>query len=96
MNRHMRAAIDRVKAGWKIFAQVHRDRATSALEFEQKELENIFTLLLYGNFIGIPAAPSAVALELLPYMEDEIALMLLRVDMSLDPLGEVVGMLGMD
>ncbi len=81
---------------WEIAVQVHRDKATGMLEFELKEMENIFVLLLFGSFVGLPSPPSAMALELMPYMEEEIKLMISRADMAQDPLGSLLGMLEVD
>ena len=92
--------LDSIKAFFKeaytVVRQVNRDKATGMLEFELKELENIFLLLIIGGFVGMPSPPAPVALELLPYLEKEIAIMLSRSDLSNDPLGALMGMLEMD
>lgn len=77
-------------------AQIQRDKATDMLEFELKELENIFALLVLGGFAGFPAPPAPIALELLPHMERELKIMLARSDLAQDPLGALMGMLQMD
>lgn len=76
--------------------QIQREKASEMLEFELKELENIFALLILGGFVGLPAPPAPLALELLPLMERELKIMLARNDLSLDPLGSLVGMLQVD
>jgi hypothetical protein len=92
--------LDSIKAFFKeayvVVRQVNRDKATGMLEFELKELENIFLLLIIGGFVGMPSPPAPVALELLPYLEKEIAIMLSRSDLSNDPLGALMGMLEID
>jgi hypothetical protein len=85
-----------LKEFWKVTVQVQRDKATGMLEFELKELENIFVLLLFGSFVGMPIPPTAMAFELMPYMEDEIKLMISRADLAQDPLGNLLGMLEID
>lgn len=85
-----------LKVFWETAVQVHRDKATGMLEFELKEIENIFVLLLFGSFVGLPSPPSAMALELMPHMEDEIKLMIFWADMAQDPLGSLLGMLEVD
>lgn len=75
-------------------AQVDRDKATGLLEFELLELENIFALLVLGSFIGLPAPPVHLTLQLLPHMERELQLMLERVSVAHDGLAEVVSVLG--
>jgi hypothetical protein len=79
-----------------VVAQVHRDKASGMLEFELKELENFFMLLLLGSLVGIPSPPAAVAVELLPYLENELRLMIARADLAQDPLGALMGMLEID
>jgi len=85
-----------IKSAFEVFTQVNREKATSMLEFELKELENIFALLILGGFAGLPSPPSPIAVELLPYMERELTILLSRTDLSQDPLGVLMGMLEID
>ena len=39
----------KIASFFRIMAQVNREKATEMLEFELKELENIFTLLILGG-----------------------------------------------
>lgn len=70
-----------------------RQTSTDRLEFELRELENIFGLLVLGSFTGIPNPPSGVSLRLLPYMLREILIMKNRVRDLDDVFGEVAGMM---
>ncbi|MFQ3620203.1 MAG: hypothetical protein SNJ78_04555 [Spirochaetales bacterium] len=81
---------------WNTAVQVHRDKATGMLEFELTEMENLFTVLIFGSFIGFPAPPAALAMELLPYIEEELRVMVSRSDFAQDPLGAIMGMLNVD
>jgi len=63
---------------------------------EAQELENIFSLLLLGSFVGFPAPPTFLAVELLPYMEREMQVLQYRADTSGDMLAELCGILGVD
>jgi hypothetical protein len=92
----LRALREYVRKLLEVVVQVHRDKASGVLEFELKELENFFMLLLLGGLVGIPAPPAAVAVELLPYLEDELRLMIARADLAQDPLGALMGMLEID
>ncbi len=76
--------------------QVNREKASGMLEFELKELENIFSLLILGGFVGMPSPPVPIAIELLPYMERELTIMLARTDMAQDPIGSLMGILEVD
>ena len=73
---------------------VNRNKATEMLEFELIELRNIFALLLFGSFVGMPAPPVHITLQLLPFMERDIQLMLQRINVAHDALAEVVSTLG--
>ena len=73
---------------------VNRNKATELLSFEVMELENIFTLLLFGSFTGIPSPPVHITLQLLPLMERELKLMFSRINVAHDGLAEVVSILG--
>lgn len=86
----------KIASFFKIVAQVNREKATEMLEFELKELENIFSLLIIGGFVGMPSPPVPIAIELLPYMERELTVMLSRSDLASDPLGSLAGLLEMD
>jgi len=92
----LQALLQHVRNMLGVVAQVHRDKASGMLEFELKELENFFMLLLLGGLVGIPSPPAAVAVELLPYLEDELRLMIARADLAQDPLGALMGMLQID
>ena len=59
------ASIKRILAD---FDASHRDSVSALTGVEVKELENIFALLLLGSFIGLPAPPSFLAVELMPFM----------------------------
>lgn len=73
---------------------VSRSKATAMLEFELLELRNIFALLLFGSFVGMPAPPVHITLQLHPYMTEDIELMLRRINVAHDALSEVVSTLG--
>lgn len=70
-----------------------RHTSTDRLEFELRELENVFGLLVLGSFIGVPSPPSGVSLRVLPYMLREILVMNRRVRDLDDMFGEVAGMM---
>ncbi|MCK4543441.1 MAG: hypothetical protein KAU17_14515 [Spirochaetales bacterium] len=74
----------------------HREQAAGLTEFEARELENIFVLLLMGSFTGIPAPPSFIAAELLPHLQHEIKVLKFRAENASDSLAEMAGLLGID
>jgi hypothetical protein len=74
----------------------HRDKVTELTAFEQKELENLFVLLLMGSFTGVPSPPSFIAAELLPHMEHEIKVLNQRAKDSFDSLADMSSLLDID
>ncbi|MBP7495242.1 MAG: hypothetical protein KA771_07085 [Spirochaetales bacterium] len=81
---------------WSTIVQIQRDKATGILEFELNEMENLFVVLLIGSFIGLPSPPAAMAIELLPYLEEELRIMVSRADFAQDPLGSIMGIVNID
>ena len=55
-----------------------RNEASSTLELELAEMESVFAVLVLGSLTGLPLPHSQVSLELLPYMEDELEVMMAR------------------
>lgn len=74
----------------------HREKLTQLTAFEARELENIFVLLLFGSFTGMPAPPSFIAVELLPFLEHEMRVLNQRAENSSDALAELMGTLDAD
>jgi hypothetical protein len=86
--------IEKIRLFFKDLETINGNKATDILEFELLELRNIFALLLFGSFVGMPAPPVHITLQLLPYAEKEVQLMLRRVNVAHDALAEVVSTLG--
>ena len=72
----------------------HRANVCSLTITEMEELQNIFALLLLGSFVGLPAPPSFLAVELLPYMQKELEILNKRAGSANDMLSEMFGALG--
>jgi hypothetical protein len=75
------------------YVEVFSDKATSMVAWEERELTNIFAVLVLGMFVGLPSPPAQITLELLPEMEDEFWLMLEKVETAQDPLAEMFSVL---
>lgn len=69
-------------------------KATAQMEYEIKEMENSFTLMLFGNFVGLPSPPMPVAFDLLPVMTDDLDRMLLRASETGNGLSELASIMG--
>jgi hypothetical protein len=72
-----------------LLSKLTRHQATGIVEWEKSELENIFSLLVLGSFIGIPASPTQISLELLPYMEKELIQMGHKVQTATGPISDL-------
>ncbi len=75
---------------------IHREKAAGVTLWEEKELENIFMLLLMGSFSGIPAPPAFISAELLPLLSSELKVFNERAENSFDTLAEMTGILNID
>lgn len=69
-------------------------KATAQIEYEIREMENSFSLMLFGNFIGLPSPPMPMALDLLPVMADDLDRMLLRSSQTGNGLSELASIMG--
>ncbi|MGV8080822.1 MAG: hypothetical protein AB2L22_12305 [Syntrophales bacterium] len=73
-----------------------RERLAALTCIEERELENIFALLLLGSFVGLPAPPTFLSVELLPFMERELQVLHQRAEDAPDTLAEMMGILGVE
>jgi len=87
---------DKIVSLFKDTDAVMRAKAVETIEYEARELDNIFGILVLGAFIGIPSPPIQITMELLPLMEKELHIMLDKVLTAHDPLGDLFSVLGID
>lgn len=87
---------NRLQSLWQRADAVMRGKAVEAIEYEIDELVNIFGILVLGTFIGIPAPPVHVSMELLPLMSEELDVMLDRIMTAHDPLGDLFSVFSID
>ncbi len=45
------------------------------IKWEEEELENVFALILFGDYIGLPHPPTELTYRLLPYVIRELYVM---------------------
>jgi hypothetical protein len=74
---------------WKVGDRVGRGKAVEAVESEVEEMENIFGILVLGSFVGMPSPPMQISLDLMPYMEKELILMMEKVDTANEPISQL-------
>ena len=89
MNTIIKSIRDRIISIWKIFDEVARGKAVGTIESELEEMENIFGILVLGSFIGMPAPPMQISLDLMPLMEKELVLMMEKVDTANEPIAQL-------
>jgi len=85
--------LSRLKKLLQDIEEINRGNVSELHEWEERELRNIFALLVVGSFTGIPSPPVHITMELLPEMEDDLRIMLNRIQTAHDPLGELFSLL---
>ncbi|NJE85879.1 hypothetical protein E3E23_08600 [Thermococcus sp. CX2] len=73
-----------------------RHQSTEYIEFELRELENVFALVLMGAFVGIPSPPTTLVIRLMPHMVKEMHVMQQRAINMDDIFAEIAGMFDID
>ena len=76
----------KIAAFLKVSDEIARGKAVKSIEYEVEEMENIFGILVLGSFIGLPSPPMQISLDLMPFMEKELILMLEKVDTASAPI----------
>ncbi|AIU70640.1 hypothetical protein TEU_10020 [Thermococcus eurythermalis] len=92
MKDREKSPVENLKAFLRGFFGAFKHSSTEYLEFELRELENVFALILMGEFVGIPSPPTTLVIRLLPHMTRELYVMQRRVVDMDDILGELAGM----
>ncbi len=90
MNNLLKKIKNIFKHHWRLYDEVARETAVETLEVELGEMENIFGLLVLGSFVGLPAPPMAITLDLLPEMEKHLKIMLNKVDTANEPISDLL------
>jgi hypothetical protein len=93
LNAILKSIIDKIVAFWKIGEEVARGKAVGTIEHEVEELENIFGILVLGSFVGMPSPPMQISLDLMPFMEKELILMMQKVDTAHEPISQLFSIL---
>ena len=88
----MARILENVKYFIKGFISAFKQQSTEYLEFEERELENVFALLLMGAFVGIPSPPTTLVMRLMPHMVREIYVMQQRAVNMDDIFGEMAAL----
>lgn len=84
--RKIKSKLEQVDAGV-------RSRAVATVEWECREMEHVFSLLVLGSLVGLPSPPLQITLELMPEMEQELLLMLSKIETARSPLSDLASIL---
>jgi len=96
MNVFIKDMKDKISGAWKIADEVFRGKAVDTIEFELEELEHIFGILVLGSYVGMPSPPMQISLDLMPFMEKELILMMKKVDTANEPISDLFSVLNVD
>ena len=87
-------AVREIRGFFKGLDMANRHKATDQLDYEAREMEHTFTLLLFGDAVGLPSPPIAVTMDLLPLMKDDYERMVLRATQTGNGLSEFASIIG--
>jgi len=74
--------------------EANRQKATDQIEYEAKEMEHMFTLMIFGDAVGLPSPPISVTIELVPLMTDDFERMILRATQTGNGFSEIASIIG--
>jgi hypothetical protein len=80
----------------KLVDEIRRNKSVDIIESEIVQLEHIFSILAFGQFIGIPSSPTQISLDLLPVSEKSVALLVSRMSAQNEPLAELASVFRID
>ncbi len=75
---------------------VQRSKAVDTIAWETEELRHIFALLVLGQAVGLPAPPADLTFALLPDMEDDLRLLISRLDTAQAPFSQLYSSLSVE
>jgi len=79
---------------WRGLVEFFKLKSTETLEFEVRECEHIFALLVLGSLVGLPQPPVGITLRLAPLLMREVGVMWRRAGEMDDFFGEIAAILG--
>lgn len=89
MTGYLKTAVCWLIDMWKTADRVARSKAVESIETEEEEMTHLFGLLVLGSYVGLPSPPMQISMDLMPYMEKELILMLEKVDTANEPLSQL-------
>lgn len=80
----------------KIADEVARSKAVDIIENEIIQLEYIFSILAFGQYIGLPSSPTQISLDLIPASEKSLNLLISRISTQNEPIAELASVFKVD
>ena len=96
MNPIVKTIKNKLLEAWKIADGVARGKAVESIEYVTEEMDHIFGILVLGSFVGLPSPPMQISLDLMPFMEQELMLMMEKVDTAHEPISDLFSELDID
>ncbi len=96
MNNNIYKIIKSLKKKGLLIDEIARARAVDIAEQELSELEHVFSLITFGVFIGLPSPPMQITLDLLPLCENEVNILMQKVETANEPLSQLASLFQVD
>ena len=78
MKRELKEAFSKLKLPLTFLWEFHKGFELyylQGIKWEEEELENVFALILFGDYIGLPHPPTELTYRLLPHVIRELYVM---------------------
>lgn len=75
---HLRKVLSKLRLPLTFLWEFHKGFELyylQGIKWEEEELENIFALILFGDYIGLPNPPAEISFRLLPHVMRELYVM---------------------
>ncbi len=77
---------------FRILSDIFHRKSTDYIEYELRELENLFAMILFSSLVGYSSPPTLITIRLLPYFKEELERMVVRSYIENDLFGELCGL----
>jgi hypothetical protein len=85
-----------IKNKLSLAEEISRSNSVDIIESEILQLEHVFSLLAFGQFVGVPSLPSHILFSILPESQKSISLLINRMNTQNDPLSELASIFKVD
>ncbi|ASI98613.1 hypothetical protein [Thermococcus celer] len=78
MKKLLRDVFSSLSLPFRVLLEFHKGfelHYLQGIKWEEEELENVFALILFGDYIGLPHPPTELSFRLLPHVIRELYVM---------------------